>query len=333
MKVQDDQARPDPSERRGWVRLWRKGIDSQVFRNDGLWKVWTWCLMKANHRDGWVSIKTGKGTSEVFVKRGQFVFGRKSAARELNMKERTVHKRMLKLKTMGNLDIQGDSHYSTVTILNYNHYQGDDNDERDRQGTGNNGIFSKIPQKRDRQSCVNGDIQNDEIGIENSSSYKGDSKKGDRQNSNERDKQGTGNVKNGDTNNKVLKNGNKEYCVEGDEPLRLASLLLTEIQGNKKTRDLSPFKRPALQAWARDIDLMIRRDGRTPERIREVIVWCQRDDFWWKNILSTQRLMKQFDRLEAEMVTKSAGRHDIEDDPYKGVPIIGGGGVRQIHGV
>ena len=120
----------------GWIKLYRKSIDSQVFQSEGLWKIWTWCLLKANHEERWVSIKTGKGTSEVFVKRGQFVFGRKTAAKELKMVERTVHKRMLKLKTMRNCDIQSDTHYSIVTILNYDLYQGSKNEEVTGKVTG-----------------------------------------------------------------------------------------------------------------------------------------------------------------------------------------------------
>ena len=107
----------------GWIKLYRKSIDSRVFQSEGLWKVWTWCLLKANHEDKWVPIKIGKGTTEVFVKRGQFVFGRKTAAKELKMPGRTVHYRMLKLATMRNLDIQTDTHYSIVTVCNYDVYQ------------------------------------------------------------------------------------------------------------------------------------------------------------------------------------------------------------------
>ena len=113
----------EPIHDEGWIKLYRKSIDSQVFQSEGLWKIWTWCLLKANHKDQWVQVKIGKGTTEVFIKRGQFIFGRKTAAKELRMVERTVHKRMLKLKSMRNCDIQSDSHYSIVTILNYDVYQ------------------------------------------------------------------------------------------------------------------------------------------------------------------------------------------------------------------
>src|SRR5512139_4013203 len=94
----------------GWIKLYRKSIHSQVFQNEGLWKIWTWCLMKANHKDRWVSIKTGRGSSEVLAKRGQFIFGRKSAARDLKMKPSTIHDRMQKLVNMQNLVLNSDTH-------------------------------------------------------------------------------------------------------------------------------------------------------------------------------------------------------------------------------
>ena len=120
---------------KGWIKLYRKSIDSQVFQSEGLWKVWSWCLLRANHKDAWVPVTTGKGTTEVWVKRGQFIFGRKTAAKALKMPERTAHKRMLKLKSMGNCDIQSDTHYSIVTVCNYDLYQSTEEEEGTGKGT------------------------------------------------------------------------------------------------------------------------------------------------------------------------------------------------------
>jgi hypothetical protein len=107
----------------GWIKLYRKSIDSQAFQSEGLWKVWAWCLMRANYKDTCVPVKTGRGTTQVFVKRGQFIFGRKTASKELKMKPTTVNYRMQKLRDMQNLDIKTDRHYSIVTVRNYNLYQ------------------------------------------------------------------------------------------------------------------------------------------------------------------------------------------------------------------
>uniref|UniRef100_I2Q574 Replication protein n=1 Tax=Desulfovibrio sp. U5L TaxID=596152 RepID=I2Q574_9BACT len=77
---------------------------------------------------------------------------------------------------------------------------------------------------------------------------------------------------------------------------RLAELLFDLI------RQRNPeHKAPDLQAWAKHIDLMIRVDGRSPERIEEVIRWAARDSFWSKNILSTSKLREKFDALTMKM--------------------------------
>jgi len=50
--------------------------------------------------------------------------------------------------------------------------------------------------------------------------------------------------------------------------------------------------------WANDIRLMVEIDNRDPKQIKEVIDWCQEDNFWQNNILSITKLRKQFDKLE-----------------------------------
>jgi len=99
--------------------------------------------MKANHESAWITIKTGKGDSEIFVESGQFIFGRKAAALELHTSQSSVRNRMAKLKNMGNLDIQPDSHYSIITIMNWEDYQANkieggqaEGQPEDRQRTG-----------------------------------------------------------------------------------------------------------------------------------------------------------------------------------------------------
>ena len=112
---------------RGYVKLYRKSIDSQVFANMGLWQVWCWCLMKATHKEKWVPIKTGRGETSVFLQPGQFIFGRKTASKKLKMKPSTIQDRMRKLQNMQNLVIQPVTHYSIITILNWGTYNTQEN--------------------------------------------------------------------------------------------------------------------------------------------------------------------------------------------------------------
>lgn len=91
------------------------------------------------------------------------------------------------------------------------------------------------------------------------------------------------------------RNENKTFLSDSIE-IRLAELLLEKILSRNPN-----FKKPDLQAWAKDIDRMIRLDNRTPEDIRRVIEWCQADTFWQNNILSPGKLRKQFDQLALKM--------------------------------
>ena len=108
---------------RGFIKLWRKSTESQAFQNPDLWKVWSWCLMKASHQKRCLPIITGRGASEVHLLPGQFVYGRKTAARELRMPPSSIRNRMNKLQRMGNIGIKSHTHFSVVTINNWKKYQ------------------------------------------------------------------------------------------------------------------------------------------------------------------------------------------------------------------
>ncbi len=125
-----------PEQRlQGFVCLWRCSLDSQVWRSDGLWRTWCWCLMKASHKSRWVPVSTGRGVTQVRLEPGQFIFGRHSAAKELKHKAFTIYKRMLKLEKSGNLTTQNHTHYSLITICNWNDYQTATNGEGTGKGT------------------------------------------------------------------------------------------------------------------------------------------------------------------------------------------------------
>lgn len=90
----------------------------------------------------------------------------------------------------------------------------------------------------------------------------------------------------------------KTYCPTSDE-VRLSELLLNKILERSPT-----YKKPNIQTWCKDIDKMIRIDKRDVSDIEKIIVWCQDDDFWKNNILSTSKLRKQYDQLALKMSNK-----------------------------
>jgi hypothetical protein len=111
-------------DNRGYFKIYRKIFDSAVGMNVNLFYVFQWCVCRANYKDQWVSVRTGRGTTPVFVKRGQFIYGRKKDSQRTGLSPSLLRNCMAKLKKLGNLDIQSDTHYSIVTICNYETYQG-----------------------------------------------------------------------------------------------------------------------------------------------------------------------------------------------------------------
>ena len=73
---------------------------------------------------------------------------------------------------------------------------------------------------------------------------------------------------------------------------KLANLLLEKIRNNNKN-----FKQPNINNWAKDFRLMIEKDKRKERDIELLILWCQQDNFWKKNILSPNKLRIRFDQL------------------------------------
>ena len=107
----------------GWIRLYRKSEESRAFQNADLWKVWSWCLMQATHKQIWMPVKIAGKSSEVKLEPGQFIFGRKSAAKKLKMKPSSLRDRMQKLEKLQQIAQKPTPNYTIVTIRNWKKYQ------------------------------------------------------------------------------------------------------------------------------------------------------------------------------------------------------------------
>lgn len=102
-----------------YIKLYRKILKSPVFMNEKLLKVWIWCLCKATHKEHEEIV----GLQKLTVKRGQFVFGRKKASKELDIPETSVWRYIQTLKKYENLDIEPNTKFSVITIKNWDSYQ------------------------------------------------------------------------------------------------------------------------------------------------------------------------------------------------------------------
>jgi len=126
--------------KQGYVCLWRKSIDSMVFANPEVWKLWCLCLMKANHKNRWISID---GWIEpIKVRPGQFITGRFSLHKDyyprkkkINKSPRTVWRWLQILEKYDNLTIRNYNKFSIITINKWECYQTNDQQMTNRRPT------------------------------------------------------------------------------------------------------------------------------------------------------------------------------------------------------
>lgn len=92
---------------------------------------------------------------------------------------------------------------------------------------------------------------------------------------------------------------------------RLSEFLLEKIKENNPQ-----YKEPNLQTWSKYIGLMIRNDNRAPDDIRLLIEFCQSDNFWKVNILSTQKLREKFDQLWIKMKSSKENKNGKQSENF-----------------
>ena len=106
----------------GYIKLWRKSLESSVWTNINLWRFWTWCLMKASYKPRIAKV----GYQDVPLEPGQFVFGRHKASLETRLSEQTIKTCLKHLENMENLTIKTTNKYSIISIRNWDKYQNTD---------------------------------------------------------------------------------------------------------------------------------------------------------------------------------------------------------------
>lgn len=115
----------------GYVKTYRASMDHAVFDDEWLWKLFSWCVMRANFRDA--------SSPDGIIRRGSFMVGRIQASRELRTSDSRVYRGLKKLESLGSISLKSNNRFTTVTVCNYDSYQGDEPTIRttDEQQTNN----------------------------------------------------------------------------------------------------------------------------------------------------------------------------------------------------
>lgn len=123
----------------GWIKLYRSCLD--WLTDPILWVFWCYCLLKATHKEKTILI----GKQQIKLLPGQFVTGRKKAARDLGISERQIRTCIDALKARHSITHKPTNKFSIITIVNWHTYQSweSDSDQQDDQQSA-----SKTPQTR-----------------------------------------------------------------------------------------------------------------------------------------------------------------------------------------
>ena len=102
-----------------YIKLDRKMLGWGWFNKSEMVQVWVYLLLNAQYQDNY--------DNGVFLKRGDVLFGRKRASRDLGLSEQTIRTCINRLKSTNEITTKSTNKYTIITILKYDDYQGGKN--------------------------------------------------------------------------------------------------------------------------------------------------------------------------------------------------------------
>lgn len=103
----------------GWIKLYRKLMESKYGKDLEMVGFFAHMLMRANHKDGF----THDGTK---ILAGQFMTSQEKLASEFRLTRPKIQRMLAKLKDAKQIDLQTSPKNTIITILNWQLYQSDD---------------------------------------------------------------------------------------------------------------------------------------------------------------------------------------------------------------
>lgn len=103
------------NETKGFIKLYRSVLDWEWFNDINTFRLFLYCLLKANYSDTkWRGID---------IERGSFITSYQKLANATGLTVQQVRTSLNKLEVTGELTHKSHSKYSVVVINNYEHYQ------------------------------------------------------------------------------------------------------------------------------------------------------------------------------------------------------------------
>ena len=292
---------PEPKIKGGYY------IKARCIKNSSICKappyvreIWDYLLREANHSD--------QKYNGFIVKRGQLFKSYKDIREDLcwyvgyrkeKYNENQTKKGMRYLVKELMIATTKEPRGVLITVCNYDYFQDPKNYERAYKNSSNertNERTNESTNERTNEGTTNG--------IENCCDNGHFRSPKNHERTNERTNESTNeSTTRGLSINKNVKNVKNVKKEKKEKPFlsdsieyRLANYLLKFILQRNPG-----YKKPNIQTWAKNIDLLLRLDKLEADDIKAVIEWSQKDLFWQNNILSTKKLRLHFDQLFLKM--------------------------------
>lgn len=250
---------------------------------------WLWQEKPFSKGQAWIDLllsanhqnkKTLLGNELLIIKRGSLITSQKKLMQRWGWGSEKTRKFLKLLNCDGMIRVEADKKKTTIVINNYEVYQNQN---------GSNVDVSKNVADKQNENRIQTECNQNATRIQSETN-------------------------NNDNNDNNVNNDNNIYSQNSNE-FRLAAYLYKFIKRNNQKA-----KEPNFQKWAKQFDYILRIDKRDIEEVKKVIVWCQDDGFWFKNILSPDKLRKHYDRLILQMnEPKKSNKREIvikKDDPF-----------------
>ena len=114
----------------GWISLYRKFVNWEWYTDANTMRVFLHLLLLANHKENkWRGI---------LIERGQLVTSYNSISDDLNLTVQEIRTSFKRLKSTNEITTKSTNKYTLVTILKYNDYQDNQEENNKQTNTRNN---------------------------------------------------------------------------------------------------------------------------------------------------------------------------------------------------
>lgn len=102
-----------------YIKLDKELLESTVFTHESLWRVYSYCLLKASSGPQKVFV----GLQQIELKEGQLVTNRRGLGITLGYTPSTVQKYLKMLKQIGLITLEATNKYTLITITDYEKFK------------------------------------------------------------------------------------------------------------------------------------------------------------------------------------------------------------------